>query len=111
MNNSSADEENRCRCKNCNIVFPSRNKLFKHITHCPDPETVKLQNKQKKEFARRSIEEDKIKQLDYLNKINVIYQQILSGCQNSDDIRDLYEYLEFFDEDPYNAIESIKHHL
>lgn len=105
MNNSY--EENRCMCKNCNIVFPSRNKLFKHITYCLDTDTVKRQNEEKKILARHAINEDKIKQCEYLKKINVIYQKILSECQHSSDLHDLYEYLKFFDEDPYNAIESI----
>ena len=55
--------ESKCRCKNCNVVFPSRNKLFKHIEYCPDPKVVQQQLLKQNEQKKRAIEIDTPKQL------------------------------------------------
>jgi hypothetical protein len=100
MNNSAVGtpivDENKCRCKNCNVVFPSRNKLFKHIEHCLDPMVVQQQLLEQNEQKKRAIELDRPKQLENLKNVEDTYQRILSNCHHSSDLQDFHEFLEFF---------------
>ena len=89
-------DENKCRCKNCNVVFPSRNKLFKHIEHCPEHMVVQQQLLEKNIQNKRAIELDRPKQLENLKNVEDTYQSILSNCHNSSDLQDFHEFLEFF---------------
>ena len=88
-------EEERRRCEKCNVIFPSRNKLFQHIKQgCPEDEFVKQKLREQEEQKKKAIEEDMPKQEEHLKNIEEVYQQILSDCRNSDELQNVYDYLQ-----------------
>ena len=87
-------EEERRRCEKCNVIFPSRNKLFQHIKYCPEDEIVKQKLREQEEQKKKAIEEDRPKQEEHLKNIEEVYQQILSDCRNSDELQNVYDYLQ-----------------
>ena len=100
-------EEDRCRCTKCNVVFPSRNKLFKHITNCSDPKVAQQKLLEENERKKRAIEMELSKQREHIREIEDIYQTILNHSHCSNDLQELQEYLELFLKDRENAMTCI----